>query len=140
MLILFKMLNLIYNTIPLNKDICKLIFNYINYTAKTLNKLRKQNIKTLKTYELAVKKIYKEYSVFDLLLECMNLGVNGFVIFPTEKYIYTMYKKDLKLYKDIIKVESKKDKIYIELNIDSNSKKDSYINIVCLSSILATQN
>jgi len=68
--------NLIYNNTPLNSSISKIIFNYINYTKETLNKLLVSNLHISKT--LNERLGGHAYTIEDFVLQAIEFGYSGF--------------------------------------------------------------
>jgi hypothetical protein len=68
----------IYQYTPLSKDICKLVFNYINYTSETLDKLSHKNkLLAVNHYKNIVKSLLNPIILFNLLLKSLSLGYSG---------------------------------------------------------------
>lgn len=68
--------NLIYNNTPLNSSISKIIFNYINYTKETLNKLLVSNLPISKTLNERLSR--HAYTIEDFVLQAIEFGYSGF--------------------------------------------------------------
>jgi hypothetical protein len=70
----------IYKNTPLSKDICKLVFNYINYTSETLQKLIDKNKELINKERTYITNILKTIPIIDLLLKSISIGYVGFYI------------------------------------------------------------
>lgn len=72
----------------LTNDINKIIFNYIDYSPKQLDKLLKLNDYKSNQYIKKLNDIKHSYTIHDYILKCIEYGFNGFHISTNDDYYY----------------------------------------------------
>jgi hypothetical protein len=116
----------IYQILPLNKDICKLIFNYINYTEETLNKLIQLNKHIDTENRSKAVKILESKSILDLILKSISLGCSGFWTLPFGYYFKVINERVINENFINVELSGLGNRYFYEIK---NNKNDSYIYI-----------
>lgn len=115
-------LDQISNIIPINKHLCKVIFNYINYTNETLKQLNLNNKDIFNKFELD-----KNFYDFDeLALKAISFGYGG-IRYECKKYTTSKTK--------IFNTFLSKKGDFIYLGINNNDLL--FINVEILIGVLA---
>ena len=84
----------IYETIPLNKHLCNIIFQYNDHNLESLIKtfkLNKYKDDDILNYE---QNLCKNISLVDLMMTCLKMGFKGIEIFGEEEQLF--YKRFIK--------------------------------------------
>ena len=97
----------IYQTLPLNKDICNIIFKYFNITLKILVKLKDKYQKIFDNNHLEFIKKVKRIPLINILLQLTYIVHLGFDIdnLDVDDELFELFSKDPDVINGLIKIE-----------------------------------
>jgi hypothetical protein len=122
----------LFNYTSLNKDICNITFQYINYSIENLSKIKIKNKNNTKNTIINIK---NGLTISDILVMCVNLGYSGFYITVYQVSLANLIDKHIKIENEtnnIIIKKISKDNILYHYKTDKNV---NCISLLCLGVI-----
>jgi hypothetical protein len=120
----------LFNYTPLNKDICNITFQYINYSVQNLNKIIRANKNN--EYNERLQFTYGR-TLIDVMVLCVSFGYNGFYMDKHQIKMISFLDKHMKECNAVNgNIISRKDNMTDIIYYISYSYNKTYVNLCSL--------